>query len=121
MPIEIDTSEDAPWKQRFRAWAESVHPLLQEAGATPLLSVEAEVPVLSEEYWDHSNLRVNHFHFTQELLRDQNVTVGRIDSRFKGRSIDRVGATMQYDPFMAGVGPAFNAGFMHYYTNDLGQ
>jgi len=75
---------------------------------------------LSEEYWDHSNLRVNHFHFTQELLRDQNVTVGRIDSRFKGRSIDRVGATMQYDPFMAGVGPAFNAGFMHYYTNDLG-
>ena len=40
-------------RERFRAWAESVHPLLQEAGATPLLSVEAEVPVLSEEYWDH--------------------------------------------------------------------
>jgi len=75
---------------------------------------------LSEEYWDHSNLRVSHFHFTQELLRDQDVTVGRIDSRFKGRSIDRVGATMQYDPFMSGVGPAFTAGFMHYYTNDLG-
>jgi carboxypeptidase C (cathepsin A) len=74
---------------------------------------------LSEEYWDHSNLRVSHFHFTQELLRDQDVTVGRIDSRFKGRSIDRVGATMQYDPFMAGVAPAFRAGFMHYYTNDL--
>ncbi len=74
---------------------------------------------LSEEYWGHSNLRVSHFHFTQELLRDQDVTVGRIDSRFKGRSIDRVGATMQYDPFMAGVAPAFKAGFMHYYTNDL--
>ena len=75
---------------------------------------------LSEEYWDHSNLRVSHFHFTQELLRDEDVTVGRVDSRFKGRSIDRVGATMQYDPFIAGVGPAFTAGFMHYYTNDLG-
>jgi len=75
---------------------------------------------LSEEYLDYSDLRVSHFHFTQELLRDQDVTVGRVDSRFKGRSIDRVGATMQYDPFGAGVGPAFTAGFMHYYTNDLG-
>lgn len=75
---------------------------------------------LSEEYWDHSNLRVSHFHFTQELLRDEDVTVGRVDSRFKGRSLDRVGATMQYDPFTAAVGPAFTAGFMHYYTNDLG-
>lgn len=75
---------------------------------------------LSEEYWNHSNLRVSHFHFTQELLRDQDVTVGRADSRFKGRSLDRVNATMQYDPFGAGIGPAFTAGFMHYYTNDLG-
>lgn len=75
---------------------------------------------LSEQYWDYSNLRVSHFHFTQELLRDQDVTVGRIDSRFKGRSIDRVAATMQYDPFNSGVGPAFHAGFKHYYTNDLG-
>ncbi len=75
---------------------------------------------LSEKYWDHSDLRVGHFRFTQELLRDQDVTVGRVDSRFKGRSIDRVGASMQYDPFSAGVGPAFTAGFMHYLTNDLG-
>jgi carboxypeptidase C (cathepsin A) len=75
---------------------------------------------LSEEYWDFSNLRVSHFHFTQELLRDQDVTVGRVDSRFKGRSINRVGARMEYDPFNTGVGPSFTAGFMHYYTNDLG-
>ena len=75
---------------------------------------------LSEQYWDYSNLRVSHFHFTQELLRDQDVTVGRVDSRFKGRSINRVGARMEYDPFNTGVGPAFTAGFMHYYANDLG-
>ena len=75
---------------------------------------------LTEKYWDHSNLRVSHFHFTQELLRDQDVTVGRVDSRFKGRSINRIGARMEYDPFNTGVSPAFTAGFMHYYTNDLG-
>jgi carboxypeptidase C (cathepsin A) len=85
-----------------------------------IISKLAAYTGLSEEYWDHSNLRVSHFHFTQELLRDQDVTVGRVDSRFKGRSLDRVNATMQYDPFSAGVGPAFTAGFMHYYTNDLG-
>ncbi len=75
---------------------------------------------LTEKYWDHSNLRVSHFHFTQELLRDQDLTVGRVDSRFKGRSINRIGARMEYDPFNTGVSPAFTAGFMHYYTNDLG-
>ena len=85
-----------------------------------LISKLSRYTGLSEEYWDFSNLRVSHFHFTQELLRDQDVTVGRVDSRFKGRSINRVGARMEYDPFNTGVGPAFTAGFMHYYTNDLG-
>jgi carboxypeptidase C (cathepsin A) len=85
-----------------------------------LLTELSKYTGLSERYWDHSNLRVSHFHFTQELLRDQDITVGRVDSRFKGRSINRVGARMEYDPFGTGVGPAFTAGFMHYYTNDLG-
>jgi len=75
---------------------------------------------LSEQYLDHANLRVAHFAFTQELLRDQDLIVGRVDSRFKGRSLNRLGENMDYDPFGASVGPAFTAGFMHYYTNDLG-
>lgn len=74
---------------------------------------------LTEQYWINSNLRVPHTRFTQELLRNEDVTVGRVDSRFKGRSIDRVADRMQYDPFDAGVRPAFKAGFMHYYSNDL--
>ena len=74
---------------------------------------------LSEQYWENSNLRVPHTRFTQELLREEDITVGRIDSRFKGRSIDRVADDMQYDPFDAAVRPAFKAGFMHYYNNDL--
>lgn len=40
-------------RDRFRTWVNSVHPLLQDAGARTLLSLQAEVPVLSEEYWDH--------------------------------------------------------------------
>ncbi len=75
---------------------------------------------LSEQYWENSNLRVPHARFTQELLRDEDITVGRVDSRFKGRSVDRVAESMRYDPFDAAVRPAFKAGFMHYYGNDLG-
>jgi uncharacterized protein (DUF1330 family) len=40
-------------QERFRAWADNVSPLLQDARAIALLSLEPEVPVLSEEYWDH--------------------------------------------------------------------
>jgi uncharacterized protein (DUF1330 family) len=39
-------------QERFRAWADSVSPLLQGAGATAQLSLQPEIPVLSEEYWD---------------------------------------------------------------------
>ena len=40
-------------RERFHAWADSVQPLLENAGATPLLSLQPELPVLSEAYWDH--------------------------------------------------------------------
>jgi uncharacterized protein (DUF1330 family) len=51
----IDTVRFKPdgGRQQFQAWADSVHPLLQEASAAPLLSLQPEVPVLSEEHWDH--------------------------------------------------------------------
>ena len=37
-------------------WAQRVLPLLQQTGATPLLSLKAETPVLSEQYWNHCTL-----------------------------------------------------------------
>ena len=40
-------------REQFRHWANTVQPLLRDAGATPLLSLQPEVPVLSEEHWDH--------------------------------------------------------------------
>jgi uncharacterized protein (DUF1330 family) len=40
-------------REQFRHWANTVQPLLQDAGAPPLLSLQPEVPVLSEEHWDH--------------------------------------------------------------------
>ena len=51
--IDVVRFDGAQGRERFSTWAGSVQPLLQEAGATPLLSLTPEVPVLSEEHWDH--------------------------------------------------------------------
>jgi carboxypeptidase C (cathepsin A) len=74
---------------------------------------------LSEEYWDRANLRIDEGRFTQELLRVSGKTVGRVDSRFKGESINRLAESAPYDPFTTAIGPSYLAAFMDYYRADL--
>jgi carboxypeptidase C (cathepsin A) len=80
----------------------------------------SEYTGLSEEYWDLANLRINEGRFTKELSRATGVTIGRIDSRFSGNMINRVGESMSYDPMTTSIGPGYLAAFMDYYQNDLG-
>ena len=75
---------------------------------------------VSESYWDRANLRVSEGQFTKELLRDRGETVGRVDSRFKGDSINLLGEQAFYDPFGSSIGPPFLAAFMDYYRSELG-
>jgi len=75
---------------------------------------------IDEEYWDRANLRVDESHFSKELLRRRKETAGRIDSRFKGESINLLAERFTYDPFDSAVGPAFAAAFNDYYRADLG-
>ena len=60
---------------------------------------------LSPQYIERSNLRVTMHRFAKELLRDQNRTVGRFDSRYKGIDSNGIGETIEYDqaprPFLA--------------------
>ncbi len=80
---------------------------------------------LSEKYVDNANLRIAIFNFTKELLRDQKVTVGRLDSRFKGTDANSIGDTPEYDPSMAAITGPFTATMNDYarrelkYENDL--
>jgi carboxypeptidase C (cathepsin A) len=75
---------------------------------------------LSEAYWDAADLRIDEGQFTKELLRDREQTVGRIDSRFLGDSINLLGESAFYDPMSAAIGPPFLAAFMDYYRSALG-
>lgn len=74
---------------------------------------------LKADYWYQSNLRVGHQSFTKELLADQGITVGRIDSRFKGYSLQAYTKEMQYDPMTMAVSPQILAAFEDYYHTDL--
>ncbi|HNP62344.1 MAG TPA: hypothetical protein PKH39_00335 [Woeseiaceae bacterium] len=75
---------------------------------------------LSEDYWDRADLRINEGQFNKELARATGTTIGRIDSRFSGHMINRLGETMSYDPMSTSIGPGYLAAFMDYYQNDLG-
>ncbi len=75
---------------------------------------------LSREYVRESNLRVRHDRFVKELLRTDLQTVGRLDSRFKGRDADAAGETYEFDPASAAIQGAFSTVFNNYVRTELG-
>ena len=74
---------------------------------------------LSEDYWDRANLRIAEGQFNKELMRETGRTVGRVDSRFAGDMINRIGESAVYDPMLSAIGPGYLAAFMDYYQADL--
>jgi carboxypeptidase C (cathepsin A) len=74
---------------------------------------------ISKDYWDKANLRVNQPQFSQELLRNSGVAVGRLDSRYKGIAQDLLSEYASTDPQSEDISPAFISAFMNYYTTEL--
>jgi carboxypeptidase C (cathepsin A) len=75
---------------------------------------------LESRYIDQTNLRVNIHRFCKELLRDQKRTVGRLDSRFKGRDAVAVTEFPEFDPSMVAIMPPYTATFNDYVRSELG-
>ena len=92
---------------------------LEDADRSRLLAKLSRYTGLSEEYWDKANLRIDEGRFNKELLREKGITIGRVDSRFAGNSINRIGENAVYDPMLSAIGPGYLAAFMDYYRNDL--
>ncbi len=74
---------------------------------------------LSPEYIERTDLRINIFRFTKELLRSENRTVGRLDSRFKGIDRDSAGELFEDDPSMNNILGPYTAGFYDYVRSEL--
>ena len=80
----------------------------------------ARLTGLTKTYIRGTNLRINIHRFCKELLRDQSLTIGRLDSRYKGFDRDDVGETHEIDPsYAATLGP-YTATMYDYLRRDLG-
>ncbi len=71
-------------------------------------------------YWEKANLRVTNREFFQELLRDEEKTVGRLDSRFTGVNEDPLAQTAFTDPQSDAISGPYIAAFKDYLYEDLG-
>jgi carboxypeptidase C (cathepsin A) len=74
---------------------------------------------LTADYVERSNLRIEIFRFTKELLRHERRTVGRLDSRFKGVDRDAAGEAFDYDPSLTNIVGPYTAAFNDYVRGEL--
>ena len=79
----------------------------------------AELTGLSKAYIEGTNLRINIHRFCKELLRDQGLTVGRLDSRYTGFDLDSVGEVHEVDPSYTAILGPYTATMYDYLRRDL--
>lgn len=79
----------------------------------------ARLTGLSESYVDRANLRIEHWRYFGELLRDRGLTVGRLDSRFTGPAASGIAEHMDADPSMDAILGPYSAAFQHYLHHEL--
>lgn len=74
---------------------------------------------LSKKYLNLANLRVHYQQFNRELLRDEGYSVGRLDSRYKGREVSGISETPEVDPSFYGIDGAYTAALNHWVREKL--
>jgi carboxypeptidase C (cathepsin A) len=66
-----------------------------------------------------ANLRVNENEFAKTLQDDQDLTIGRLDSRYSGPSMDPLSQGADYDPQRSAISSAYVSLFNDYVRKDL--
>jgi carboxypeptidase C (cathepsin A) len=118
--------ELASFVQQVREFAEGdyAHALAQgqnlpEAELNAIAEKLHQYTGLGVEYLKHANLRVSQSQFRKELLRDDELTVGRFDGRYTSIDKNSIGARPDTDASDTAPSPAFIAMFNHYLTTAL--
>jgi carboxypeptidase C (cathepsin A) len=122
--LQRGTLEEAVQSARDFAGGEYTRALMKGNGLTPaersrIAEQTARLTGLSKDYIEQSNLRISIQRFRKELLRDEQRTIGRYDSRLEGTDADSAGERPEYDPSYASVQGAFTAAFDDYVRQDL--
>lgn len=118
--LEEVTGEAAEWARTGYTVA-----LMRGDALTPeqrgaVIDTLARYTGLSPEFIDENNLRVRLSRFDQELLRDQHLTVGRLDGRFTTYATDAGAERGEFDPSEAGIRNSFTPVFNDYVRRELG-
>ena len=92
---------------------------LPDAERHAVASRVASYTGLTAEYVVSANLRVDARRFWKELLRDQRLTVGRLDSRYLGVDRDAAGENPEYDPAMSDWNGPFTNAINRYLREEL--
>lgn len=74
---------------------------------------------LRTEFVKNNRLRIDIRRFTKELLRDEGLTVGRLDSRYTGSDRDSGGEHFEYDPAYSVIYGPYTAAFNYYVREHL--
>ena len=74
---------------------------------------------LSEEYLRLANMRVSEGKYTEQLFRQKRITVGRLDSRFAGPTVDPLAKEAEADPQSDAISAAYTAAFFDWYNGSL--
>ena len=113
-------AEAEDYASRDYPWVLSRGNRLTDAERAEAVSTIARLTGLSESYVDRADLRIEHWRYFGELLRDDGQTVGRLDSRFVGLAGSRIAEEMDADPSMDAITGPFAAAFQHHLHDTLG-
>ena len=123
-----DKGKDLPsFVQEVREFVENVYsPSLfkgNRLAATEKTAIAAKLEDytgIAAKVWERADLRMTPNEYYQELLREEGMTVGRLDSRYKGVNLDPMSMSAFTDPQSDAISPAYTMGFLDYYHGSLG-
>jgi carboxypeptidase C (cathepsin A) len=75
---------------------------------------------LSADYIEKANLRISGGMFRKELLDDQGLVTGRLDTRYTSPPTDPLAKEVDYDPQSAAIGSAYLSAYNDYARGALG-
>ena len=93
---------------------------LSREDRTAVVAGLAELTGLEPGFIEDWDLRIWGGPFQKELLRSARETVGRLDSRFKGRDVRAAGQSPDFDPSMDAIRGPYTAALNDYVRRELG-
>ena len=70
-------------------------------------------------FWVKADLRLSGSQFARQVQEGENLTTGRLDSRYQGPAMDPLNSDADYDPFTNAIGSAYTAAINTYLRDDL--